>query len=125
MKLSVALAVALACISSSGNAKETAVPAQFVGHWAGSVESCGSDADDLTLRITARHISFWESEGPIRAAVSRGARELALIVELTDEGETWLATMTFELSADGQRLVDSGRQIVRYRCPASGAIRRD
>ena len=96
------------------------VPDRFIGYWAGSPTSCGSDADDLILRIGARQISYWESEGPIKAAVTRGDNEIALIAELSGEGETWLATAKFKLSQDGHRLIDDttipGQEVVRYRC---------
>lgn len=125
MKLAVSLATLL--LSSGASAFGSVVPTQFVGHWAGSPDACDSDADDLVLRVGASHISYWESEGPIRAVVSRGQNEFALIAELTGEGETWLATARFTLSADGQRLVDStsvpGQETVRCRCPVAGDTR--
>ena len=95
------------------------VPESLVGSWASSPASCGSDADDLALRITPRQIVHWESDGPIKAVVVLG-NEIALIAELSGEGETWLNAVKFELSADGRRLTDSttvpGKEIVRYRC---------
>ncbi len=98
-----------------------AVPDSFIGHWAGSATSCDSDADDLILRIGARRISYWESEGPIKAVVTHGDNEIALIAELSGEGETWLATARFKLSSDGRKLIDDttvpGQEIVRYKCP--------
>lgn len=97
------------------------VPERFVGHWAGSPEACGSDTDDLILRIAPGHITYWESDGPIRAVVARAADEIALIAELSGEGETWLSPVRFRLSADGRRLIDEtsipGNEVVRYRCP--------
>ena len=102
---------------------EINVPDRFVGHWAGSVDSCVSDADDMKLRIGTRHISYWESEGPIRAAVVRGDNELALIAELSSEGETWLAIAKFEIGQDGRTLIDRttepDQEIVRYKCSES------
>ena len=104
----------------AGSAAAT-VPDRFIGYWAGSPTSCGSDVDDLILHIGARQISYWESEGPIKAAITRGNNEIALIAELSGEGETWLATATFKLSQDGRRLIDDttvpGQEVVRYRCP--------
>lgn len=105
------------------------IPDRFVGSWAGSPASCGSDADDLVLRLDHHHISYWESEGPVRSVVVRGGNEVALISELSGEGETWLSTAKFELSSDGAILTDSttipGQDIVRYRCPAGSAARPD
>ncbi len=100
------------------------VPNRFVGQWAGSSDSCGSDADDLTLRIAPHHITYWESDGPIKAVVVRGDTEIALISELSGEGGTWLSTAQFSLSRDGNRLIDSatvpGKELVRYKC--SGGV---
>jgi hypothetical protein len=99
------------------------VPDRFVGQWAGSLDDCGSDTDDLALRITPNHVSYWESGGPVKAVVVRGDHEIALILELTGEGETWLSAVTFKLSPDGLRLVDTssvpGQEVVRYRCTGS------
>lgn len=127
MRLAIAFAVLLTSEPVGAVSGAAQVPDQYIGQWAGRPESCGSDADDLTLRISKERIAYWESEGPILASVSRGARDLALIIELSGEGETWLATAKFELSADGQQLVDSttipGESIVRHRCPAVAAAR--
>lgn len=104
-----------------------AVPDRFVGHWAGSPESCESYADDLILRISPDHIRYWESEGPIKAAVVRGETEIALISELSGEGETWMSTAKFTLSRDGHKLIDDttvpGQALIRYRCPAAVGMR--
>ena len=93
----------------------------------GAPDSCGSDADDLTLRITPRHITYWESDGPIKAVVVRGDTEIALISELSGEGETWLSAARFTLSKDGRQLIDSttvpGRELVRYKCSGNVGTR--
>ena len=127
MRLATAFAVLLTAAPAVATSDAPRVPDQFIGQWAGSPESCGSDTDDLMLRISKGRIAYWESEGPILAAVSRGTRDLALIIELSGEGETWLATAKFELSADGQQLVDSttipGKSVVRHRCPTVAAAR--
>lgn len=102
---------------------EATVPTRFTGYWAGSPDSCGSDADELILRITPRHIYYWESDGPIKAVVVRGGNEIALISELSGEGETWLSTANFKLSQDGRKLIDDttvpGQEVVRYKCTGS------
>lgn len=127
MRLVTALAVIVASAPVGATSDPPRVPDQYIGQWAGRPDSCGSDADDLTLRISKDRIAYWESEGPILASVSRGARDLALIIELSGEGETWLATAKFELSTDGQQLVDSttipGESVVRHRCPTVAAAR--
>mgnify|MGYP005753129797 FL=1 len=125
MRLAAAIAAILASASVGASADLPRVPDQYIGKWAGNPEACDSEADDMTLRISANRIAYWESEGLILASVSRGTRELALIIELSGEGETWLATAKFELSADGQQLVAStnipGESVVRHRCPTVAA----
>ena len=122
----IVLAIALVTPALASSYGDVAVPERFVGTWAGSPTSCGSDADDLALRLTSHHITYWESEGPIRAVVVRG-NEIALIAELSGEGETWLSTAKFELSPGGRMLTDSisiaGKEVVRHRCPQSVGTR--
>lgn len=119
----VALLIPISVHAGSGT---TTVPDRFVGTWAGSTGSCGSDADDLMLRIATRHITYWESDGPIKAVVVRGDAEIALIIELSSEDETWLSTAQFTLSRDGMQLTDKvtvpGTTLVRYKC--AGAVRK-
>ena len=99
------------------------VPDSFVGEWASAPERCGSGSDDLVLRISATHLGYWESHGPIRAVVLLGKSEMALVTELSDEGETWLSASTFKLSADGLQLSEAssqhGHELVRYKCAES------
>jgi len=115
----------LPCLATASGRVAT-VPEQFIGRWSGSPDSCESDADDLTLRITAHHIYFWESDGPVRAVEVRGD-EIALIAELSGEGETWLSTAKFTLSSGDGTLTDEmsvpGRAVVRYKCPSAAGAR--
>lgn len=120
MRFGIALALLVLPCSLSAAESQATVPDRYVGHWAGSRSSCGSDPDDLRLHITSRRIAYWESEGRVLAVAVRG-REIALIAELSGEGSTWLATAKFAISAHGEVLVDRtsvpGKRIVRYRCP--------
>ena len=120
MQYIIAIALLVTPLSLTAGEAEPMVPDRFIGTWAGSNSSCGSDSDDLRLHIGSRRIVYWESEGPILAVVVRG-REIALIAELSGEGHTWLATAKFTISAHGGMLVDRtsgpGKQVVRYRCP--------
>jgi hypothetical protein len=124
MKTAPFIATLLLPLSALAGSDMATVPSRFVGQWAGSPDSCGLDADDLTLRIAPRHITYWESDGPIKAVVVRADTEIALIFELSGEGETWLSTAQFTLSRDGSQLVDNttvpGTELVRYKC--SGAV---
>ena len=97
----------------------TSIPSQFRGEWNEDLKQCGKGEDDSFLYIERRKVTFWESAGPVRAAVVRGNR-IALILELTEPDGTWLGTAQFELSADGTKLTSntgSENEFVRYRCP--------
>ena len=77
---------------------------------------------ESTLRIFEDEIHFYASHGPILGVATEGERELALIIEATGEGSTWLDIRKFELSADANELTDVtvGRYPnTRLRCPAS------
>ena len=87
------------------------IPAPFLGFWSEDCES--KNVSDM--RIDERKIAFYESDGPVISAVTEGKRKIALIAELTGEGETRLATMFFELSENQQRLTMDGNY-VRTRC---------
>ena len=120
MKKPLLLFMALCAGAASAERRET-VPARFVGEWVADLKRCGADRDDSRLRLDADRIRFHESGGPIRAVVTRGELELALIAERSGEGETWLACHRFRLSADRERLIDATgeAEFARYRCPKS------
>ncbi len=124
MKTVIFIAALLVPISSIAGSDVALVPDRFTGQWAGSPDSCGSDTDDMILRIAPDHIAYWESDGPIKAVVVRGDNEIALISEVSGEGETWLSTAKFTLSQDGRQLIDNtsvpGKEFVRHKC--SGAV---
>lgn len=122
MKSRYAIAVSIVLLSASlsaGNSAQ-AVPEQFLGSWGTSLTDCGAEADDTALHIGTSHISYHESSGPLRAVVVRGTKEVALVAELTSEGETWLNASAFILSLDSnqltQRLGVNGEPLVRVRC---------
>ena len=99
------------------------MPAQFVGEWNSVVADCGTGNNDSVLEIKPKHISYWESDGPIKAIVVHGRYEVALIAELSGEGQTWLTTAQFKLSPGEDKLIATdipGREFVRYRCPSRG-----
>lgn len=111
--------IGLRAIPTVAAEAQSAVPARFQGDWASSLKHCGSPTDDLRLTIAASTIRFFESAGVIKAVVTNGEHELALISELSGEGEKWLDVSHFRLSDDGRILTDvSGEPaVVRYRCP--------
>jgi hypothetical protein len=97
------------------------VPSQFVGEWNARVADCGTGDNDSALRIRNNQIEYYESDGPIKAVVSHGRYEIALIVELSGEGQTWITTEHFKLSPGEDKLTSvnqPGDGFVRYRCPS-------
>ncbi|MFC0682864.1 hypothetical protein ACFFGH_33955 [Lysobacter korlensis] len=111
---------ALLLVSASTAAHDAVIPGRFLGEWNADPSQCGKGTEDSFLLIEPRRVSYWESSGPVRAVVVRG-RELALILELSGEGETWLSATQFELSEDGKQLSwerASGEPFVRFRCPS-------
>ena len=113
------LVVALV-LGSTMSATAQTIPPSYRGEWNENVAHCGTGLNDTRLRIAANSIQFYESGGVIRAAVQRGPFELAIIAELSGEGESWLSLRKFNLSSDGNRLTDSTNSrsgLTRYRCP--------
>ncbi|WMJ70629.1 hypothetical protein [Stenotrophomonas sp. 24(2023)] len=122
MSLPIALLLALISVGANAAERHDSVPTKFLGEWSADLGACGTDTDDSVLVIRPHHITFWGSNGPIKAVVTRGALEIMLIVESTGEGETWLDAQHFRLSADGTRLAtlhDGTESFMRYRCPAA------
>jgi len=122
--------IPLLVVSSHAPAADliSAVPDRFVGEWNASLSDCGTANNDSRLLIGKDHITFWDSDGPVKAVVAEGRYEIALILHLSGEGETWIATEHFKLprrrGADlgqpSRRWVRSAQMSERlnsYRCP--------
>jgi hypothetical protein len=64
-----------------------------------------------------------ESSGPVLAVVARGNAEIAVILELSGEGSSWLQLLRLGLDSTGQRLdvetVGVEGAMGRIRCPDS------
>jgi hypothetical protein len=117
---SFALVLMLVAVSATAAEQQRAIPARFQGEWNTKLEHCGTDRNDSRLRISADHLRFHESSGPVRAVVTQGEFDLALIAELSGEGETWLFYRHYRLSADHTHMTDvtdKDSALVRYRCP--------
>jgi len=98
---------------------QATIPEQFRGSWAASAADCAAARAEskLTLRETA--VGFYESRGRVLAVATQGNTELALLIETSGEGQSWLDARQFRLSEDRQTLTDvtGGRkQAVRVRC---------
>ena len=113
-------AIALACLAGSvlAAALSPKVPAPFQGRWNAEPKYCGHGESQLEIR--ANEIVFYENSGPIRAVVTQGKYELALISELSgEEEEPFLSVRHFRLSKDQKELSDvtNDPPYVRRRCP--------
>lgn len=98
---------------------EASVPVRFRGEWNAVPRDCGTALNDSRLIVGANTIRHYESGGPVRAIVTAGMREVALISELTGEGERWLSLSRYQLDATGNRLTDTtdeAHPVVRHRC---------
>ena len=95
------------------------IPSQFLGEWNARPANCGTGWNESSLRIKKNQITFYESQGPVKAVVSDGRYEVALILELSGEGYTSLETSHFKLSPGADKLteIDNPAGFVRYRCP--------
>ncbi len=114
------LAFVLVAVSAMGAEQQRAIPDRFQGEWNAKLEHCGTSLNDSRLRISADHLQFHESGGPVRAVVTQGESDVALIAEVSGEGETWLLYRHFRLSADRAcmtDITDKDAAFVRYRCP--------
>ena len=95
------------------------IPKQFRGSWAGSTAHCAAASAESKLTIRETALDFYESRGRVLAVATQGETELALLIEASGEGQSWLDARQFRLSEDGQTLTDvtGGRkQAVRVRC---------
>ena len=114
------LALVLASAPAAAAESQKAVPTRFHGEWNADLEHCGTGLNDTRLRISADRIRFYESGGPVRAVVTQGEFDLAIISELSGEGQVWLSYRHFRLSADHTYLIDvtdDETGMIRYRCP--------
>ena len=127
MKLAVALVLALSSAPLLSSEPVAPLPERFIGDWGKSLADCGGDTDDMRLRIETDRLSFFESSGPLRSVDIHDDNEVAVIVELTGEGETWLLKTTLGLSADGDTLTLRGNAadtpVTRVRCDSILGLR--
>lgn len=114
------LLVGLGAAPQSSHADERVIPAAFQGEWNERVEDCGTGNNDSRLRISSREVRFYESGGRVRGAFLHGPYELIIVLDMSGEGQTWMASHHFILASDGSYLSaksDDGSLFTRYRCP--------
>jgi hypothetical protein len=104
-------------VYSNAIAAAQGIPDAFIGEWSANVAKCSLGADGSFLKIESHHIQIGEITGEVKAVVSRG-RELAVILELTQRGKTWLSAQQFIVSAHGSRLLSTTGKVrfERSRC---------
>lgn len=90
------------------------IPAPFQGAWSAKATDCGKGGDVTRLTIVPGELRFYESSASVTGVTGAG-QEIRVAARYTGEGETWEATRTFKLSADGNELMSDGMK--RVRCP--------
>lgn len=88
------------------------IPSAFQGEWSAKVADCGKGGDVTRLTIAPGELRFYESSASVTGVTGTG-QEIRVAARYTGEGETWEATRTFTLSADGNALMSDGMKRVR------------
>ena len=113
------LVASLMLLSTSAvMAGQNRVPAEFHGFWDMEVKSCGKTGAQLI--ISKNRLDFHESTGKVKAVKMLGNGTIELDLAFSGEGETWAEAKRFQLSADGQSLIDvtDEEKFARVRCPS-------
>ena len=114
--------ICLAGVALSAEPREV-IPEQFHGVWAGSEADCALSFPESILTIGPMRVDFYGSRARVLAIAVDGDTELAVLLEASGEGETWLSTRQFRLSADGEELTDmTGGRIAMKRVLCSRSI---
>jgi len=96
------------------------VPSAFHGEWNARLADCGTGRNDSRLRIEARRLRFYESEGVVTRVEMRQPLEILVTLQLSAEGQQHPSTRRLRLSVDGSRLqdvTDGPSGLLRLRCP--------
>jgi len=102
----------VATTSAPAGATDT-IPSLFQGAWSAKAADCGKGSDVTRLTIAPGELRFYESSASV-TGVTGNRQEIRVSARYTGEGETWEATRTFTLSADGNSLTSDG--MTRVRC---------
>jgi hypothetical protein len=92
------------------------VPRQFRGVWAATLADCANDFSDTQMVVTANRLRSVVSEGLVKAAAINGDLDLAIILEVSAEGELFMQALQLKLSKDH-------RELTVYPAGASGTTR--
>jgi hypothetical protein len=107
------------CVLAASPVAGPTIPAAFRGVWAASLAGCRR-LDDSALTLTATTLTFAESHGRVVGVRQPKPDELEVQIKLKGEGESWVETYRYRLSADGKILNDistPGQTLPRHRCP--------
>jgi len=121
MHVGTALLLILLPFSSAAVGVSRSVPDKFLGNWCTQPFPNEEDAGESDIRISSHEIGYYRANGRILAAAATGD-QLALIVQLQEEGRIWLSTHELELSNGGKSLTelrDDGQLRTRVRCNSS------
>ena len=116
-----ALLLALLSVPASGAEVSRHVPEKFFGNWCTQYLPGEEETGESDIRITADKIGYYRESGKTIAAAAIDD-QLTLIVELKEDGRTWLTVHEFELSRDGKQLTsvqEDSDVHVRAKCQTS------
>jgi len=110
----------LSLFSVEASETHNTIPKIFQGKWTSNLKNCGID-NETNLEIFKDHLSFYESNGPTKSIVTKQKNELALIIELTGEGEKWILFVNYKINSKNNRLTDitdtdEKNKLIRYKC---------
>lgn len=117
----VGLLAALLTVGGPHAADERFIPDSWIGEWNARLEDCGTGNNESRLRIERDRVLFHENGGKVRGAFLRGPFEIVIVLDMSGEGETWIDSHHFVMSAGGNYIRTTGDEpLVRYRCPRTG-----
>lgn len=118
MRIHTTIFLALLSLPVTAGDVSRKVPDKFLGDWCTEPVPQEEDAGESDIRIGSREIGYYRESGRIIAAAATDD-QLILIVELKEDGRTWLDTHEFEISEDGKRITslrEDGQIRTRIRC---------
>lgn len=92
------------------------IPAAFQGEWHTAPEHCGNPDIPGRFIVQLTRWDAWESYGIVQDVAVQGDREIVVSAEESGEGETFVVTKTFRLSADGSSMTTDDTGVAKYRC---------
>ncbi|MCP9221352.1 hypothetical protein MKP08_01130 [Erythrobacter sp. LQ02-29] len=85
------------------------IPQKYRGVWDYSGGNC-HPASDLRMEVGPRTITYYESQGTVKAVKPGGKDGIIVVLAMAGEGEQWTTTQRLDLSADGKTLTPSDAQ---------------